>query len=191
MLEAGDGGQTVGLGRKEPVKRVAWFGFVLMVVRVGGSGGNGLLQSLLLEGVGQMWGEGFGILVGYVSGENAVADVAGHDDVGSAEAYADALGGAVRQVDGAVEPPGAVVVPQVVVRTRGLLAAGEGRGGYGHGDVVVFGSRHRDARKSRTPVLMTSERASEYSGETLVGQVCLVLLPHAGSFDPVAPWRLC
>ncbi len=109
-----------------------------------------------------------------------------------AQVHADPLGGAARQVEGAVKPPGAVVVPEVVVGPRRLLTAGEGGGdGDGHGDVVVFGSRHRDARKSRTPVLMTSERASEYSGETLVGRVCLVPLPHAGSFDPVAPWRLC
>ena len=34
--------------------------------------------------------------------------------------------------------------------------------------------------KKRTPVLMTSEGASENSGETVFGQVCLVLLPHVG-----------
>jgi hypothetical protein len=33
--------------------------------------------------------------------------------------------------------------------------------------------------------------AAADSGQTLVGQVCLVLLQHAGYFYRVAPWRLC
>lgn len=37
---------------------------------------------------------------------------------------------------------------------------------------------------------MTSERASEFSGETLVERVCLVP-PHMPDWLPVAPWRLC
>lgn len=35
------------------------------------------------------------------------------------------------QVEGAMEPPGAVVVPEVMVEACGLLTAGEG-GGSGH-----------------------------------------------------------
>jgi hypothetical protein len=40
-------------------------------------------------------------------------------------------------MEGAVEPPASVVVPEMVVFPRGLLAAGDdGECGLGHGDVV-------------------------------------------------------
>ena len=47
--------------------------------------------------------------------------------------------GEVRHVDGAIQPPGAVVVPEMVVGSRGLLTAGnDGRCDLIHGDVVVW-----------------------------------------------------
>ena len=74
--------------------------------------------------------------------QNGVPPAAGRCEVPGPEAGADAPGGAVRQVEGAVEPPVAVVVPKVVERPRVLLAAGdEGRVRCVHGDVVIwFGS---------------------------------------------------
>ena len=43
--------------------------------------------------------------------------------VARCKAYAHSLGGAVVLVDGAVEPPRAVVIPEVVVWAVGLLTA--------------------------------------------------------------------
>lgn len=49
-------------------------------------------------------------------GEDPVSSVSGFPDVPCAQRAPDASGGEVGQVDGAVQPPGAVVVPEVVVR---------------------------------------------------------------------------
>ena len=71
--------------------------------------------------------------------EDGVAAEAGARWIVRLEIHADPLCGAVRQVDGAVQPPGAVVVPEMVVGSRSLLTAGnDGRCDLIHGDVVVW-----------------------------------------------------
>ena len=57
----------------------------------------------------------------------------------------------VGQVEGRVEPPTAVVVPEVVVGTGGLLPAGDDGWGGVHGDVVVVVHDIAMAGKSERP----------------------------------------
>ena len=72
----------------------------------------------------------------FLSCQNPVAEGARGLDVAGVEVHAHPLGGEIRQVQGSVEPPGSVVVPEVVVGARGLLAAGQlGRCGLVHGVV--------------------------------------------------------
>lgn len=124
--------------------------------------------------------------------EDAVAPRDGGFQILGAEAFSDPLRSAVRQVERAVDPPVAVVVPKVVERSRVLLAAGDDGGfGYAHGG-VVFGCWGDivSTGKNAPPVPMTSARAVEKSGETFFERVCLVP-SHMPDCLPVAPWRLC
>ena len=111
--------------------------------------------------------------------ENPVAFPPGGFQVAGAEVPPYAELGVVRTVDGVVQPPGAVVVPEMVVVSRGFLAAGNGGGVRIHGDVVVWLTTPLSPQ-IKTPGPRTSVRASEISGETFVGRVCLVPLPHPG-----------
>ena len=58
------------------------------------------------------------------AGDDVVAFAARLCLVTGSEVHAYTLGGAIWFVDGAVEPPGAVVVPEVVVEAVGLLTVG-------------------------------------------------------------------
>ena len=74
-----------------------------------------------------------------MTGEDVVTTEAGARQVGRLKVHADTLRSAVGKMEGAVKPPGAVVVPQVMVWSSGLLAAGNNRGcDRVHGDVVVL-----------------------------------------------------
>jgi hypothetical protein len=70
-----------------------------------------------------------------LAGEDAIPAAAGRGNIGGAEVHTEPLGGAVWQVDRAVEPPGAVVAPEVVVGTADFLPAGKFNKGGVHGEV--------------------------------------------------------
>ena len=73
------------------------------------------------------------------AGENVVAAEAGGLQIACPEVHAHAFGGAIGQMEGPMEPPVSVVVPEMVVGSRGLLTAGnDGRCDLIHGDVVVW-----------------------------------------------------
>ena len=59
------------------------------------------------------------------AGEDPVPLPPGHGGVPGLQAAAAADGGVIREMNGAVEPPGSMVVPEVMVFPRGALAAGE------------------------------------------------------------------
>ncbi len=59
-------------------------------------------------------------------GEDPFAEIAGFGSIRGAEVHPDAAGCAVGKVFGTVKPPSAVVVPQVVIWARRLLASGVG-----------------------------------------------------------------
>ena len=68
--------------------------------------------------------------------EDSVAELPRGSHVRGAEVFPQPPFGEVRQVDGAVKPPSAVVVPEVVIGTAGFLAAGDFL--RFHSDVVVW-----------------------------------------------------
>lgn len=68
---------------------------------------------------------GSGRLLSPVLEKDAVTQAAGGGNLPHAEAHPDAAGGPVREMLGAVEPPDAVVVPEMMVEPAHLLARGE------------------------------------------------------------------
>ena len=58
-------------------------------------------------------------------------------EIGGFQVEAPAFRRVIGQVQGAVKPPGAVVIPEVMVWAGGLLATGNNRGVGVHDDVVV------------------------------------------------------
>lgn len=63
-------------------------------------------------------------MVRLVSCEDHVAFTARDFSIASVKVDADPISGAVGLVDCSVKPPGAIVVPEMMVRTGGLLSAG-------------------------------------------------------------------
>jgi hypothetical protein len=59
------------------------------------------------------------------------------NDVRGLQIETNPVGGEIRAMNGRVQPPSAVVVPQVVIWASGLLATGEGDRFCGHWDVMV------------------------------------------------------
>jgi hypothetical protein len=59
------------------------------------------------------------------------------DDVSGLQIEPDPVRGEIRTMDRRVQPPSAVVIPQMVIWASGLLATGEGDRFCGHWDVMV------------------------------------------------------
>lgn len=117
----------------------------------------------------------FGRLVGgRRSRQDAVPATPGDGRVGRLQAAADPHGGAIRLVNGAVEPPGSVVIPEVMIFPHRSLAAGKDGLAGGHSDVEL-GFVHIRSPKNETPGLRTSSRAFSLR-ETVFRWVCLVPL---------------
>lgn len=94
-----------------------------------------------------MWsgGEGgFGIFR-----QNEVADLACGMHIRGAEVFPQPPFGEVRQVKGAVQPPGAVVVPQVMIEAARFLSAGDDV--WVHGDVGFMDLPTSRASEMKTP----------------------------------------
>jgi hypothetical protein len=77
-----------------------------------------------------------------------------------------------------VEPPNAVIVPEVMIFASRLLAGGELIGFWIHADVEEQGLRvHIKSLKNKNARILTaSGRAYHLSWEIFFWQVCLVLL---------------
>lgn len=74
------------------------------------------------------------------------------DYVTCAEVHADALGGVIRPVKSAVEPPGSMVVLEMMVRPRSFLAAGKDwGGGCDHGMSCVGITTSRSPGRNERP----------------------------------------
>lgn len=123
------------------------------------------------------------------AGEDPVPLPPGHGGVPGLQAAAAADGGVIREMNGAVEPPGSMVVPEVMVFPRGALAAGEIGWVGGHGDVLAVWAHH-EAKKQKAR-LRSSSRAI-YSGDCFSAGLSgpARLIPQMVSLRK-APWRLC
>ena len=106
--------------------------------------------------------------------QDAVPATPGDGRVGRLQAAADPHRSAIRLVNGAVEPPGSMVVPEVMIFPRRALAAGKDGLAGGHFDMEL-GLVHIRSPKNETPGLRTSNRAFSLR-ETVFRWVCLVPL---------------